>query len=61
MSKAIEENKQKVTIKRIVWKFNLFWKFIWTDKNNEKNEMNLPSPLSTPVTVFLITEKLLSI
>ena len=61
MSKAIEENKQKVTIKRIVWKFKLFWKFIWTDKNNEKNEMNLPSPLSTPVTVFLITEKLLSI
>ena len=61
MSKAIEENKQKVTIKRIVWKFNLFWKFIWTDKNNEKNKMNLPSPLSTPVTVFLITEKLLSI
>ena len=40
MSKAIEENKLTVTIKRSLWEFNLFWKFICTDKNNEKNKTN---------------------
>ena len=30
-----------------------------TDKNNDKNKNNLPLPHSTPVTVFLIAEKLL--
>ena len=28
MSKAIEENKLKVTTKEILWEFNLFWKFM---------------------------------
>ena len=55
MSKAIEENKWKVTIKRLVWYFNLYWKFMFTVKNNDKSKMNLPLPSST---VFLIAEKL---
>ena len=33
-----------------------------TDKINDKNKTDLPlSPLSTPVTVFLIAEKMLSL
>ena len=36
-----------------------------TDKNNDKNKTNLPPPPppppSTPVTVFLIAEKLLNL
>ena len=32
-----------------------------TDENNDKNKTNLPPPPSTPVTVFLIAEKLLSL
>ena len=40
---------------------NLYWKFMCTDKNNGKNNTNvLPHP-STPITVFLIAEKLLSL
>ena len=57
MSKAIEEKKQKVTIKRLVREFNLYCKFMCTDKNNDKNK-NLPPP---PSIVFLISEKLLSV
>ena len=46
ISKAIEEeNNQKVKIKRLVREFNLYWKFICTNKNNDKNKMNIhPSP-----------------
>ena len=45
MSKAIEENIQKVKIKRLVREFNLYWKFTCTNKNNDKNKMNIhPSP-----------------
>ena len=40
MSKTIEYNKQKTTIKRLVWEFNLYRKFICTDKNNDKNKTN---------------------
>ena len=58
MSKTIEKNKQKVMIKRLVWYFNLFWKFICTDKSNDKNKINLPL---LPSTVFLIAEKLPSL
>ena len=32
-----------------------------TDKNNDKNKMNVPPLSSTPVTVFLIAEKPLSL
>ena len=42
MGKAVEENKYKVKIKRLVWEFNLYWKFMCTDKNNDKNK-NSPS------------------
>ena len=38
----------------------LVWKFIRTDENNDKSKTNLPLPPSTPVTLVLITEKLLS-
>ena len=60
MNKAIEENKLTVTIKRLL-QFNLYLKFLCTDKNNDKNKTNLPLLTSTPVTVFLIAEKLLSL
>ena len=55
MSKAIED-KSTVPIKKLLGKFNLYWKFICTDKNNDKNKMNLALSPSTPVTVFLIAE-----
>ena len=55
MTKAIEENNQKVTIKRLVCYFNLYWKYMCTVKNNDKNKTNLPLP---PSTVFLIAERL---
>ena len=32
-----------------------------TDKNIDKSKINLPLPHSTPVTVFLIAEKVLSL
>ena len=49
MSKAIEENKLKVTIKTLWWEFNLDWELICTDKNNHKNKTNflLPLPLQS--------------
>ena len=37
MSEGMEENKQKVTIKRLACEFNLYWKFICRDRNNDKN------------------------
>ena len=59
MSKAIEENKLTAMIKNILCEFDLFWKFMCTDENNDKNKTNLFLPPSTPVTVFLIARKLL--
>ena len=47
-------------VKRLVREFNFYWKFVCTDKNNDKNKTNLPPPASTPAIVFLITQKLLS-
>ena len=47
-------------IKRLMYELNLYRKFTCTDKNNDKNKTSLPPPPSTPVTVFLIAEKLLS-
>ena len=44
MSKAIEENKLTVLIKRLLWEFNLNWKFTCADKNNDNNKTNLSSP-----------------
>ena len=35
---------------------NLYWQFMCTDKNNGKNNTNLPLRPSTPVTVFLIAK-----
>ena len=60
ISKGISENKQKVVVKRLVQEFNFYWKFVCTDKNNDKNKTNLPAPASTPAIVFLITQKLIS-
>ena len=36
MSKAIEENKTSIRVQFI------YWVFISTDKNNDKNKTNLP-------------------
>ena len=43
MSKAIEENKKKVTKQY----FNLYWKYMCTDENNKKKKMNVPFSAST--------------
>ena len=51
-SKAIEENKQKSTIKRLENSVYI---------GNLRTKTNLPPPTLTPVIVFLIAEKLLSI
>ena len=40
MSKAKEENKQTVTIKRLVWYFSSCWKLMCTVKTKDKNKMN---------------------
>ena len=58
MSKALEENKLTIIL---MWQFNLYWKFMCTDENNDKSKTNLPPPPSTSATVFLIAEKLLSL
>ena len=44
VSEAIEENKKKVSIKKLVWYFNLYWKFMRTVTNNDKNKMSWPPP-----------------
>ena len=41
ISKAIEENKLTVTIKRRLWGFSLCRKFTCTGKNNDKNKTNV--------------------
>ena len=46
VSKAIEENKLTVMIKGLSWEFNLYWKFMCADENNNKNKTNLPQPLT---------------
>ena len=44
MCKAIEENKQKIVIKRLVWECILYWQFMYTDKSNDKNKTKLLLP-----------------
>ena len=41
MSKSLEENKSKVTIKF----FNFYWKFMCTGKNNDKKNNELTPSL----------------
>ena len=42
--------------KKFLCEFNLYWKFMCTDKNNNENKTrtNFPPLTSTPVTVFLV-------
>ena len=47
MSKAIEENKLTVMIKRILWEFKSYWKFMCTNKDYDKNKKNVP-PYPSP-------------
>ena len=35
MSKAIKENKLTVTIKRLLWEFSLYWRFMCKHKSND--------------------------
>ena len=42
MSQAINENELPDKIKRLLWEFSLYWKFMCTDKNNDNNKTNLP-------------------
>ena len=41
MIKVKGENKLTVTVKILLWEFNIYWKFMCTDKNNKK-KTNLP-------------------
>ena len=59
MIKAIEKRKLTVAIKKYENSI-LYWRFTCLDKNNYKNKTNLPPPLSNPVIIFLIDEKLRS-
>ena len=61
MGKSIEKNKLTVTIKKTFIRIQLYWKFICTNKSNDKSKTNLHSFSSTLVTVFLNPEKLLSL
>ena len=48
MSKAIEEYNLTAVIKRLLWEFELYWEFMCTSENNDKNKTNLystPYPL----------------
>ena len=38
--KVKEENKLTVTMKRLLRAFNLYWKFMCTDENHDKNKKN---------------------
>ena len=67
MSKAIEENKLTVAIRRLFKRIQFILE-IYVYRLDAKNKTNLrppspqfPPPPSTPVTVFLIAEKLLSL
>ena len=67
MSKAIEENKLTVAIRRLFKRIQFILE-IYVYRLDAKNKTNLPPPSpqpppppSTPVTVFLIAEKLLSL
>ena len=55
-----QQKKKKLTIKikKLLWEFNLYRKFMCTEENNNKNKENL-HPAATPVTVFLIAGTLL--
>ena len=44
MSKAIQGNKWKITMKKLVLEFSLYWKFVGRNKNNDKIKTNLPTP-----------------
>ena len=64
-SKAME-SKVTVTIKRLFWEFDLYCNFMFTDKKmmkvkRTKELTTQPVPPSTPITVFLIVEKLLNL
>ena len=56
-SKGIEENKQKVTIKSLIWEFNLYCKFMCADKIMITIKRTYSLPSSIPVIFFLIAEK----
>ena len=53
MSKAIEENKLTINIKRLL-SANLYWKFMCTDKIMIRAKRTYPLSLALPVPVFLI-------
>ena len=57
MSKTIEKNILTVTIKRFLREFSLYWTFICTDENNDKNKTNLPSPFFHPSKIFINRSK----
>lgn len=42
MSKALEENKLAVLLKRLLREFNSYWKLMSRDDDSDKNKNNLP-------------------
>ena len=44
ISKAIEENKFTVTIKILLWEFNLYYKLMYTAENNDKSKTQQTPP-----------------
>ena len=62
MSKALEENKFTDKVKRLLWEFNLYWKFMCTEKKimirTKQTYTLFPSTL---VIVFLIAEKIMGL
>ena len=58
MGNAIGENKLTTTMKRILWEFSLYWKFMCADKNNDKRKSKLPPlPLFQPSYSFFNCSK----
>ena len=43
--KKPEENKFTVTVKMLSWEFNLNWKYVCTDQNNDKNKKTFLYPI----------------
>ena len=64
--KALKENKLTVMIRRLLWQFSLYWKFMCTGKDSDRNKKKelaslLYVSLQLQFAVFLIAEKLLSL
>ena len=58
VNKTAEEKKLTIMIKKLLWEFNLYCKFMCAEENNDENKKKL-NPAATPVAVSLIAGTLL--